>query len=406
PIPRTLQFSLMGARDLSVITTPPPNRMPIITELHGFNEEIVREGIMYELSRNGQVFFIHNRIDNIKELQGTVDRICPGIKTAVVHGRMEGTDIENVMFDFIRGDYDVLIATTIIESGLDIPNANTIFINEAHNFGLSELHQLRGRVGRSNKKAFCYLLSPPLSALTPEARRRLKAIEENYELGSGFNIALQDLDIRGAGNLLGGEQSGFIADVGYETYQNILDEAIRELKHDEFKDLFPDKGRKNEPATPGQVQEFVSDVSVETDLEIMLPDDYVSSIAERIRLYKELNELKNNNDLAAYEARLTDRFGPLPGPVLSLLDLVRLKWTASASGVEKIILKNGALVANFVTDPASGFYRSSLFVSVMNYVNRKQHRMSVKQNVSKLSLTVREVGSVSDAITLFNDIQA
>lgn len=405
PIPRTLQFSLMGARDLSVITTPPPNRMPIMTELHGFNEEIIREGIMYELSRNGQVFFINNRIDNIKELQATVNRICPGIKTAVVHGRMEGNEIENVMFDFIKGDYDVLIATTIIESGLDIPNANTIFITDAHNFGLSELHQLRGRVGRSNKKAFCYLLSPPVSALTPEARRRLKAIEENYELGSGFNIALQDLDIRGAGNLLGGEQSGFIADVGYETYQKILDEAIRELKHEEFSDLFPEPRRKKNTGETEEPQEYVADVIVETDFEIMFPDDYVSSISERIRLYKELNDLKDEAALAGYQTRLADRFGPLPSPALALLDLVRLRWTASASGVEKIILKNGALVANFVNDPASDFYRSRIFVSVMNYVNRKQNRMSVKQNVSRLSLTVRDVPSVAAAIALFKDMQ-
>ncbi len=246
PIPRTLQFSLMGARDLSVITTPPPNRMPIITELHGFNEDIVREGIVYEVSRNGQVFFINNRIENIMEVKATISRICPEVKIAVVHGRMEGEEIENVMFDFIRGDYDVLLATTIIESGLDIPNANTIFINDAQSFGLSELHQLRGRVGRSNKKAFCYLLTPPLSVLTSDARRRLRAIEENYELGSGFNIALQDLDIRGAGNLLGGEQSGFIADVGYETYQKILNEAVRELKEEEFGDLFPASAKKDE----------------------------------------------------------------------------------------------------------------------------------------------------------------
>ncbi len=340
PIPRTLQFSLMGARDLSVITTPPPNRMPIITELHGFNEDIIREGIVYEVSRNGQVFFINNRIENIRALQDTVMRICPGVKTAVVHGRMDGEDIENVMTDFIRGDYDVLIATTIIESGLDIPNANTIFINDAHAFGLSELHQLRGRVGRSNKKAFCYLLTPPLSSLTNEARRRLKAIEENYELGSGFNIALQDLDIRGAGNLLGGEQSGFIADVGYETYQKILNEAVRELKQEEFGDLFPGAGKKNITEPVEETGQFVADVTVDTDLEIMFPDEYVSSIPERIRLYKELNEIRDEAALSAYEAHLKDRFGPLPDPALALLDLVRLKWVASETGIEKIILKN------------------------------------------------------------------
>jgi len=403
PIPRTLQFSLMGARDLSVITTPPPNRMPIITELHGFNEDIIREGIVYELNRNGQVFFINNRIENILEVQASINRICPGIKTAVVHGRMEGAEVENVMFDFIRGDYDVLIATTIIESGLDIPNANTIFINDAHAFGLSELHQLRGRVGRSNKKAFCYLLTPPLSSLTWESRRRLKAIEENYELGSGFNIALQDLDIRGAGNLLGGEQSGFIADVGYETYQKILDEAIRELKEEEFKDLFANekkKEKKNE-----KEKTFVSDFSVDTDMEIMLPEDYVSSISERIRLYKELNDLKNNNELQAYESRLNDRFGPLPAPATALLDLVRLKWVAAPVGIEKIILKNNKLVAWFVSDPQSDYYSTPLFISVMNFVNRKKDRISVKQTDNKLSFTVRDISTVAKAINLFKEME-
>lgn len=402
PIPRTLQFSLMGARDLSVITTAPPNRMPIITELHGFNEEIIREGIIYEVSRNGQVFFINNRIENILEVQATINRICPGIKTAIVHGRMEGAAVENVMFDFIRGDYDVLIATTIVESGLDIPNANTIFINEAHTFGLSELHQLRGRVGRSNKKAFCYLLTPPLSSLTWEARRRLKAIEENYELGSGFNIAMQDLDIRGAGNLLGGEQSGFIADVGYETYQKILDEAISELKEDEFKDLFADK-KKKESAENAQ-KSFVKDFSVDTDMEIMLPEEYVSSISERIRLYKELNDLDNNENLNAYESRLADRFGPLPEPAIALLDLVRLKWVAAGAGIEKIILKNNVMVAWFISDPSSAYYSTPLFISVMNFVNRKKDRFTVKQTDSKLSFSVKSVLSVAAAIKLFKEI--
>jgi len=396
----------MGARDLSVISTPPPNRMPIITELHGFNEDIVREGIVYEVSRNGQVFFINNRIENIMEVKASISRICPEVKIAVVHGRMEGTDIENVMFDFIRGDYDVLLATTIIESGLDIPNANTIFINDAHNFGLSELHQLRGRVGRSNRKAFCYLLTPPLSVLTGDARRRLKAIEENYELGSGFNIALQDLDIRGAGNLLGGEQSGFIADVGYETYQKILNEAVRELKEEEFSELFPEKAAAKELATEEKPKQFVEDVSVETDMEIMFPDDYVSNIPERIRLYKELNEIRDEEGLRAYESHVTDRFGPPPPSAKALLELVRLKWAASKTGIERVILKNNTLIANFVTDQSSRFYRSPLFVSVMNYVNKRQGNMTVKQNNNKLSLTVRGVTSVNQAIDLFTKILA
>jgi transcription-repair coupling factor (superfamily II helicase) len=404
PIPRTLQFSLMGARDLSVISTPPPNRMPIITELHGFNEDIIREGIVYEVSRNGQVFFINNRIENIMEVKASLLQFCPEIKIAVVHGRMEGNEIENVMSDFIRGDYDVLLATTIIESGLDIPNANTIFINDAHNFGLSELHQLRGRVGRSNRKAFCYLLTPPLSVLTGDARRRLRAIEENYELGSGFNIALQDLDIRGAGNLLGGEQSGFIADVGYETYQKILDEAVRELKDEEFGGLFAGPAEKKEHPAAEKPKQFVEDVTVETDLEIMFPDDYVSNIPERIRLYKELNEIRDEAGLKAYESHLTDRFGPPPPPALALLQLVRLKWAATRTGIEKVILKNNTLIANFVTDQSSQFYRSPLFVSVMNYVNRRQGNMSVKQNNNKLSLTVRSVTTVVQAINLFTAI--
>ena len=404
PIPRTLQFSLMGARDLSIITTPPPNRMPIITELHGFNDDIIREGIVYEVSRNGQVFFINNRIENIMEVKATINRICPEVKTAVVHGRMEGQEIENVMFDFIRGDYDVLLATTIIESGLDIPNANTIFINDAHKFGLSELHQLRGRVGRSNKKAFCYLLTPPLSMLTGEARKRLRAIEENYELGSGFNIALQDLDIRGAGNLLGGEQSGFIADIGYETYQKILEEAVRELRDEEFGDLFPAAADKAEPEKGTTSRQFVADVTVDTDLEIMFPDEYVSNIPERIRLYKELNDIRDETALAAFESHLTDRFGPPPPPAMALLDIVRLKWISSGIGIEKVILKNSTMIANFVTDRTSQFYSDPLFISVMNYVNRKQGSMTVKQGNGKLSLTVRGVTSVSQAIVLFGKI--
>ena len=398
PIPRTLQFSLMGARDLSVINTPPPNRMPIVTELHGFNEDIIREGIEYEVSRNGQVFFIHNRVETIKELQATINRICPHVKTAFVHGKMEGMKIENVMFDFIQGDYDVLIATTIIESGLDIPNANTIFINDAHHFGLSELHQLRGRVGRSNKKAFCYLLSPPLTTLTHEARRRLKAIEEFSELGSGFNIAMQDLDIRGSGNLLGGEQSGFIADVGFETYQRILNEAISELRNTDSIDFEPGNEEASGEAIKEKHKEFVSDFQIDTDLEIMFPDEYISNISERIRLYKELNEISNEESLTIFTKKLTDRFGILPPPAVALLDIVRIKWLAVRLGIEKVLLKNNLLIANFISDPQSGFYRTSLFVSIMNYVNSHQKRMSVKQKESKLSLTINNIPTVKSAI--------
>lgn len=401
PIPRTLQFSLMGARDLSIINTPPPNRMPIVTEIHGFNEEIIREGIEYEVSRNGQVFFIHNRVENIKEVREKIKRICPHVRIAIVHGKMEGREIENVMFDFIQGDYDVLIATTIIESGLDIPNANTIFINEAHTFGLSELHQLRGRVGRSNKKAFCYLLAPPLNTITHEARRRLKAIEEFSELGSGFNIAMQDLDIRGSGNLLGAEQSGFIADVGFETYQRILNEALSELKDSEFK-----TGMKSQHKHVADKENdiYVSDFQIDTDLEIMFPDEYVSNIPERIRLYKELNEIETEEELLKFEQKLADRFGPVPAPAAALLDIVRLKWTAVRLGIEKILLKNNLLIAYFVSDPDSDFYRGTLFLSIMNYVNRRQNQMRVRQRDSKLSLTIENIKSVKDAIRMLNEI--
>ena len=404
PIPRTLQFSLMGARDLSIINTPPPNRMPIVTELYGFNEEIIKEGIEYEVSRNGQVFFIHNRVDNIKQIQAQINRICPNVKTAIVHGQMDGTHVENVMYDFIQGDYDVLLATTIIESGLDIPNANTIFINNAHHFGLSELHQLRGRVGRSNKKAFCYLLAPPLSTLTHEARRRLKAIEEFSELGSGFNIAMQDLDIRGSGNLLGGEQSGFIADVGFETYQRILNEALIELRESEFREPSTDGEKVAVLIKTGHEKPYVSDFQIDTDLEIMFPDEYISNISERIRLYKELNEIDTDEALILFEKKLIDRFGNIPAPAEALLDIVRIKWIAVKLGIEKILLKNNLLIANFVSDHNSQFYRSALFVSIMNYVNRKQRQMNMKQKASKLSLTVSDVKSVKSAIKLLNDI--
>ncbi len=404
PIPRTLQFSLMGARDLSIINTPPPNRMPIVTEIHGYNEEIIKEGIEYEVSRNGQVFFIHNRVENIKQVQSHINRICPYVKTAVVHGKMDGTTIENVMYDFIQGDYDVLLATTIVESGLDIPNANTIFINDAHHFGLSELHQLRGRVGRSNKKAFCYLLAPPLTTLTHDARRRLKAIEEFSELGSGFNIAMQDLDIRGSGNLLGGEQSGFIADVGFETYQRILNEALFELRETELKEPSYEQESVETPGETKKINSYVSDFQIDTDLEIMFPDEYISNISERIRLYKELNEIASEEALILFEKKLVDRFGILPPPSKALLDIVRIKWIAVQIGIEKILLKNNLLIAYFVSDNTSGFYQGSVFVSIMNYVNRKRQRMSMKQKESRLSLTISEVKSVRSAIDVLTEI--
>ena len=401
PIPRTLQFSLMGARDLSIINTPPPNRMPIMTELHRFNEEIIKEGIEYEVNRNGQVFFIHNRVDTINEVQLIINRLCPNVKTAIVHGRMEGRAIENTMFDYIQGDYDVLIATTIIESGLDIPNANTIFINNAHHFGLSELHQLRGRVGRSNKKAFCYLLAPPLSSITHEARRRLKAIEEFSELGSGFNIAMQDLDIRGSGNLLGSEQSGFIADIGFETYQRILNEAMMELREQIAGQ--PEETKRQDVA-PVPVSSYVSDFHIDTDLEIMFPDNYISNISERIRLYKELNEINTADELTGFEKKLTDRFGALPLPAKDLLEIVRIKWLAISLGIEKILMKNDLLIATFVSNQDSPFYSSALFASILSNISRNHKKMKVRQRESKLILTIMAIGTVEEAIKVLNSL--
>ena len=403
PIPRTLQFSLMGSRDLSIINTPPPNRMPIITELHGYNEDIIKEGIEYEISRNGQVFFIHNRIDNIKQIENHIIRLCPNIKTAIVHGQMDGKQVENVMFDFIQGDYDVLIATTIIESGLDIPNANTIFINDAHHFGLSELHQLRGRVGRSNRKAFCYLLSPPLTTITHEARRRLKAIEEYSELGSGFNIAMQDLDIRGSGNLLGGEQSGFIADIGFETYQRILHEALLELRESE-KTIPETEQDDSIDGKDFDNKNYISDFQIDTDLEIMFPDEYISNISERIRLYKELNEIESEEKLNSFRQRLIDRFGAIPPAAEALLDIVRIKWIAVNLGIEKIFLKNNLLIANFISDPESLFYKSRKFISIMTFVSKRHNQMSMKQKESKLSLTISNMPSVKAAIKILSEI--
>jgi transcription-repair coupling factor (superfamily II helicase) len=404
PIPRTLQFSLMGARDLSIINTPPPNRMPIATELYGYNEEIIKEGIEYEVARGGQIFFIHNRVDNIRQIQEHIGRICPNVKSAIVHGQMDGTHVENVMYDFIQGDYDVLIGTTIIESGLDIPNANTIFINDAHHFGLSELHQLRGRVGRSNKKAFCYLLSPPLSTLTHEARRRLKAIEEFAELGSGFNIAMQDLDIRGSGNLLGGEQSGFIADVGFETYQRILNEALSELKESEFADLTVSEKTPREVQSPQKDRIYAKDFQIDTDLELMFPDEYISNISERIRLYKELNEIETPEELEAFRQKLADRFGKIPRAASDLINIVRIKWAAIRIGIEKIILRNNLLIANFLSDHNSDFYRTSHFIAIMNHVSRKPNQMSMKQKSDKLSLTISDIRSVDAAIKVLDEI--
>lgn len=397
PIPRTLQFSLMGARDLSIINTPPPNRHPIITELHSFNDDLIKEAVDYELSRGGQVFFIHNRVQNIHEVESLVKRLCKDARIVVAHGQMEGKKLENIMLDFIQGYYDVLIATTIIESGLDIPNANTIIINNAHHFGLSDLHQLRGRVGRSNKKAFCYLLAPPLHLNTQEARRRLKAIEEYSELGSGFNIAMQDLDIRGAGNLLGAEQSGFIADIGFETYQRILNEAMLELKENEFKEVFADEPR---PKT----KYFTRDCQIDTDLQILLPESYISNISERIRLYRELDFAIEEEEIRDFSEKLLDRFGPIPPETQELINTVRMRWVAMELGIEKITIKNERMRLYFVSDQESPFYESPVFAKVLDFVQKKGRSVNLKEENGKLSLTVPKVNSVSIAINILNDI--
>jgi transcription-repair coupling factor (superfamily II helicase) len=397
PIPRTLQFSLMGARDLSIINTPPPNRYPIVTEVHTFNHQVIKEAIDYEVSRNGQVFFIHNRVQNINEVEAMVNKLCPGVKTIVAHGQMEGPKLEKIMLEFIRGDYDVLVATTIIESGLDIPRANTIIINGAQNFGLSDLHQLRGRVGRSNIKAFCYLMAPPVVSQTPEARRRLKAIEEFSELGSGFNIAMQDLDIRGAGNLLGAEQSGFIADIGFETYQRVLNEAIQELKEGEFQDLFEEE-RQKEMERQKDTYRFIDDCQIDTDLEILIPGEYVSNISERVKLYRELDNIQHEEKLIDFEKMLHDRFGPLPPATKELIDVVRLRWLAMQLGFEKIILKSGKMLIYFISNQMSPYYKSPVFASILQYVQNNPRKLKMKEGKDKLSMILEEVTTIYQAI--------
>jgi len=392
PIPRTLQFSLMGSRDLSIINTPPPNRHPIITELHPFNEEIIKEAIEYEVSRGGQVFFIHNRVQNIMEVKEIVDRVAPNVRSVVAHGQMEGRKLESVMLDFMQGDFDVLIATTIVESGLDIPNANTIIINNGQNFGLSDLHQLRGRVGRSNKKAFCYIFAPPVSLLSQEARRRLRAVEEFSTLGSGFNIALQDLDIRGAGNLLGAEQSGFIADIGFETYNRILNEAIAELKEKEFSNLYE---KEAEPAQEEAV--FLPDCHIDTDLELLFPDHYISNISERVELYRKLDAIKEEKALEEFQTMLIDRFGPLPSSSEDLLKVVQLRWLAQRTGVEKLVLKKSILITYFVSNPESPFYRSQKFKEVIGNIQAHPGLFRMREDQEKLSLRSDQVKSVEEA---------
>ncbi len=400
PIPRTLQFSLMGARDLSIIQTPPPNRYPILTEVHGFNEELIRDAILYEVGRNGQVFFIPNRVQNLREVEEAVRRIVPGVRTVVAHGQMEGPQLEKVMLDFIGGRFDVLIATTIIESGLDIPNANTMIINQAQNFGLSDLHQLRGRVGRSNKKAFCYLITPPLASLTPESRRRLKAIEEFSDLGSGFNISMQDLDIRGAGNLLGAEQSGFIADIGFETYHRILNEAVSELKAEEFGDLF----REEKPAgSPVPSRPYVGDCQIDTDLELLFHESYIPSTAQRMLLYRELDNLENEKQLQSFESSLRDRFGKIPPESTGLLDIVRLRWSAIRLGMERVVLKGEMMICYFPADQQSAYYGSEVFGKVLQFVQAHPRKCAMREK-GKLTLTFSGVRSTGEAVALLLEI--
>lgn len=400
PIPRTLQFSLMGARDLSSITTPPPNRYPVQTEVERFNPDIIREAINFEMSRNGQVFFINNRIQNIYEMEALVKREVPDARIAVGHGQMEPDKLEKIILDFVNYEYDVLIATSIVESGIDVPNANTIIINNAQQFGLSDLHQLRGRVGRSNRKAFCYLLSPPLSSLTQEARRRLQAIENFSELGSGIHIAMQDLDIRGAGNMLGAEQSGFIADLGYETYQKILEEAVDELKAEEFADLYSDATEKR----PDTGSEYVRETYIESDLELMFPPTYIPNDSERVSLYRELDKMEEERDILAFTERLKDRFGKVPKEGKELIRVVRLRRMAKTLGMEKVILKKGQMSIFLVTNPESPYYESEAFDKLLGFIQKHPRECTLREQNGKRSIVIKNVPTVETACGYLDEI--
>lgn len=402
PIPRTLQFSLMGARDLSVIQTPPPNRYPIQTEVHTFNEEIITEAINFEMSRNGQVFFVNNRIQNLMELKAMIVRNIPDCRVCIGHGQMQSEELEKIIFGFVNYDYDVLLATTIIESGIDIPNANTIIINQAQNFGLSDLHQMRGRVGRSNKKAFCYLLAPPLSSLTPEAKRRLQAIENFSDLGSGIHIAMQDLDIRGAGNMLGAEQSGFIADLGYETYQKILSEAVTELKNDEFAELYADEIKAGEEKISGE--DFVDECTVESDLELLFPNEYIPSSSERMLLYRELDKLELDRDVEAFKERLIDRFGKIPPEGEELIRIVPLRRLAKRLGVEKAVLKGGKMILYFVSNPDSPYYQSAAFGKIIDYMAKYPRVCNLREQNGRRSMIVKDITDVNSAVRILQEM--
>ena len=400
PIPRTLQFSLMAARDLSVIKTAPPNRHPIDTNVIRFSEETIRDAISYEISRGGQVFFIHNRIENIKEVAGLLQRLVPSASIGIGHGQMEGKKLEGLMLSFMNNEFDVLVSTTIIESGLDVPNANTIFINNANNFGLSDLHQMRGRVGRSNKKAFCYFITPPYHVMTDDARKRIEALVLFSDLGSGINIAMKDLEIRGAGDLLGGEQSGFINDIGFDTYQKILQEAIEELKENEFKDLYPTDDTKP--------KEFVKEVTIDTDFEILFPDDYVNSVTERLSLYNKLGTLETESELKIFEDEIVDRFGEIPSEVSDLLDSVRIKWLAKELGLDKIILKQKRMIGYFVANQQSDFYQTTAFSRMLKYVQQNSKSCVMKEKETKnglrLLITFIRIDTVKTALLVLNKV--
>lgn len=396
PIPRTLKFSLMGARDLSNIMTPPTNRIPITTEVQVFDVKNIKEIIEFEVYRGGQVYFVHNRVKDLPELEAVLRRLCPDITIKSAHGQLEGDQLEEIMMQFINGEFDVLLSTNIVESGLDIPNANTIIINNAHHFGLSDLHQLRGRVGRSNKKAFCYLLSPPKSTLTDEARKRLQTLEEFSDLGSGFQIALRDMDIRGAGNLLGGEQSGFITDIGFEMYHKILDEAIQELKYTDFKDVFKEQIEEQ--------KQFVYDCTIDTDVEMLIPLEYVQNTEERLRLYTELDAIENEETLKKFAQKLEDRFGKLPKQVNELFDGLRIRWIAKKIGFERIILKNGKLRCYFLDNPKSPYYESPYFPKVMEHIQNSKKKCNLKQSGNSLILVYDNIKTMSETEAIFKDV--
>ena len=401
PIPRTLQFSLMGARDMSIMRTPPPNRYPIQTEIASFSHEVIADAINFEMSRNGQVYFVNNRVGNLPEIANLIKKYVPDCRVAIGHGQMKPEELEKIIMGFMNYDYDVLLSTTIVENGIDISNANTIIINEAHRFGLSDLHQMRGRVGRSNKKAFCYLLAPPLAALNSDARHRLLALETFSDLGSGFNLAMQDLDIRGAGNLLGSEQSGFMEDLGYETYQKILSQAVTELKNDEFQDLYAEEMNEGKQITG---DDFIDDCAVESDLEMYFPDNYVPGSSERMLLYRELDNIEKDEDLEAYRQRLIDRFGPVPRQGEELMQVVALRRIGKRLGCEKIILKQERMQMQFVSNPNSVYYQSEAFDKVLNYIGYHPRRCNLKERNGKRSMVVSDVKSVEQAVKVLREI--